>query len=74
MKLYKVSLRGMSSTTGTDYQVSYVAAEDPTAAENKVKDYLEEAKLGFRYDREVESIQLLAEDVSHPDCRCIFYP
>ena len=70
MKLYKVKCRGMkNSATSTLYGDSYVMATDPTSAYKIVKEYLDERDLGFLQDRELESIELLAEEGDYPICR-----
>lgn len=71
MKLYRVVLRGMRSSIGSEpvYGCSYVVADNPTEAENIVKGYLEKNKIGFLVDRELESITLLAEEANYPNCK-----
>lgn len=56
MKLFKVILQGYGR-----YGTSYVMAKDPTSAYKKVKDYLDDNDLGFPKDRELESIELIAD-------------
>ena len=69
MKLYRVKLRGMQhSTVSTRYGISYVVAEDPTKAYNLVKKYVDDEDLGFSQDREMESVELLAETGGYPGC------
>lgn len=71
MKLYRVTLQGMRFATGSEpvYGSSFVVADNPTEAENIVKGYLEKRKLGFKGDRELDSIVLLAEESDYPDCK-----
>lgn len=74
MKLYKITLKGMTySVTGTIYGYSYVVATDPTEALKKVQDYLKEKDLGFSHERELDTIELLAEQSDYPKCRTILY-
>ena len=48
MKLYKVTLRGMTYTaTGMVHGISYVIAADPNEAYLKVKNFLKKKDLGF---------------------------
>ena len=63
MKLFKVNLRA----TG-DYSCFYVIASDPTIAYNKVRKYMDDEDLCFSHDREMESIELLAEASKYPEC------
>jgi hypothetical protein len=71
MKLYRVTLRGMTyaSGSGTAHGDCYVVAKDAEEAYRKVKDYLDDKDLGFAYERELNTVQLLAEsDRDYPDC------
>ena len=74
-KLYRVTLRGMhhSSTGGVIYGIAYVVAEDTEQAYKKVRDSLEKRDIGLNSDRELLSIELLAEDIGYPDCNIILY-
>ena len=65
MKLYKVKCRGMQFSHG----FSYVVANDPTKAYEIVKKYLDKEDLGFLDDRELEIIELLAEEGDYPKCK-----
>ena len=71
MKLFKVTLNGMNygrSTGSVVNGTAYVVAEDLTTAYNKVRKYMDKNDLGFTHEREVESIELLAEEADYPDC------
>ena len=69
MKLYRVRLKGMSgSRINIAYGKPYVIAENPTEALDKVQDYLNKRDIGFKYDREMDSIELLAEEGNYPEC------
>lgn len=73
-KLYRVTLRGMHySSTGVIYGIAYVVAEDTEKAYKKVRDSLEKRDIGFKSDRELLQIELLAEDKNYPDCNTILY-
>lgn len=73
-KLYKVTLRGMTySSTGVVHGVSYVVANNPDHAHQVVKKDLEKREIGFRADREMASVELLAEDTQYPDCKTRLY-
>jgi len=74
MKLYRVNLKGMKVTsTGVAYGISYVVAEDPHSAYNKVKDFLNYNDIGFSKDREMDSIELIADSGRYNDCGTILY-
>ena len=74
MKLYRVTLRGMkSSATGTVYGISYVVAENSETAYLKVKEFLNKNDYGFATDREMELIELLAEDNQYSPVRTMLY-
>ena len=68
MKLYRVKLKGMLGCCGTKYGHPYVVADNPTDALNKVLDYLNKEDIGFRGDREMDTIELLAEEGDYPKC------
>lgn len=69
MKLYLVSLKGMRSAIGSNinYGRSYVLADDPTSAYEKVKKFLGKEDLGFAHERQLESIELLADEDRYND-------
>lgn len=73
-KLYRVTLKGMTyNSTGVAYGVSYAIAEDAEQAYQKVKKFLKEKDLGFSKDREMDKIELIAEDYQYTDSGCILY-
>lgn len=74
-KLWRVTLRGMKSSIMDDqtWGVSYAVAETAHEAGEKVKTSLTSRDIGFPRDREVEKIELLAENVNYPDCRTVLY-
>jgi len=72
-KLYRVTLRGMRASTGVIYGVSYVVADDSEAAYRAVKKYLDMNDIGFKRDRILASIELLAESGEFPDCSTMLY-
>jgi len=74
MKLYLVTLKGMTySSTTVAYGTSYVIAEDAQKAVDKVQSYLNEKNIGFRRERELDSVTLLADSTQYPDCGCKLY-
>lgn len=69
MKLYLVKLRGMSVG---GHKESYVVANEPSEAYKTVRKFLDEKKWGFDDDRELLSVELLAESISstmYPACK-----
>jgi hypothetical protein len=69
MKLYRVLLKGMhGNVVSTHYGHPYVIADTPTEALEKVQDYLTKRDIGFVHEREMETIELLAEEGDYPDC------
>jgi len=46
----------------------YAVAKDPTTAYKKVRADLDNEDYGFRKDREMETIELIAEATRFPDC------
>lgn len=74
MKLFRVTLRGMTYCAGsTHYGVSYVVAKDTAEAVKKVQDYLVGRNLGFADERELDKIELLAEQGDYPACHTQLY-
>lgn len=72
-KLYKVICRGMTSSSVRAHGVAYVVAENTDEAYRSVRDALDRRNLGFRDDREMRSIELLAEQAEYPDCGTVLY-
>jgi len=69
MKLYLVKCRGMNiSVTGPTHGVAYVIANNPAEAYEKLRKDLDERDLGFTDERELSSIELIAEDTNYPSC------
>jgi len=65
MKLYRVTLRGF---IGSDYRVSYVVCKNCNDAYLTVLIALANKDLGFPKERELLSVELIAEDAQYPDC------
>jgi len=61
MKLYLIDL-------GYPLNKFYVIAKDPTAAYSKLRKDLDKHDYGFRKEREMKVIKLIAEDVFYPEC------
>lgn len=67
-KLYRITLRGMTySATGVVEGISYVVARDAEEAYQKVRKSLDMRDVGFTSDRELKTIELLAENNEHID-------
>jgi len=67
MNLYRVKLKGMKSAVlGISYGDSFVVANDPTEAYQKIREYLDNEDIGFMSDRVLETIEFLASE----DPRC----
>ena len=74
MKLFKVTLRGMTVTsTGVVYGVTYAVADDPTTAYLKVKKFLDTNDIGFSKERELLSVELIADSNIYPDCGTLLH-
>lgn len=74
-KLYRVTCRGMTCSLGNDmtHGIGYVVADNPDEAYQKMRDSLEKRSLGFSTDREMDKIELLAEDDDYTDCGVQLY-
>jgi hypothetical protein len=73
-KLWKVTLCGMQyNGTGCAHGISYVIADDSDEAYNKVKTKLETMNLGRAKERELKTIELIAEDAMYADCGMTLY-
>jgi len=68
MKLYKVTLKGMHSSSGGSCcnGIAYVISESMDEAYGKVKKYLDEKNWGFFPDRELRSVELIAAEGEYP--------
>lgn len=74
MKLYKVTLQGMlHSTTGKVYGVSYVVAETMDEAYGKVRSFLDAQKLGWDKERELHTIEVIAEEKQYGDLKNMLF-
>lgn len=70
LKLYKVTCRGMHGGLASNmaHGVAYVVATDTAKAYGLVRNHLEAKDLGFARDRELESVELIAEDYDYASC------
>lgn len=69
MKLFKVTLRGMYDS----YGISYAVADNAGEAYEKVKSYLDEKKIGFASERELDKVELLADSYKYTPIKTILY-
>jgi hypothetical protein len=58
---------------GVRYGEAYVVADGPTQAYQLVRNDLNARDLGFDHDRALESVELVAEDHSDPECGVRLY-
>lgn len=65
-KLYKIKLQGILG----DF---YVVDTDSSSAYEQIRGDLDHRNYGFSKDRELKSIELLAEDTEYPDCETRLY-
>lgn len=74
-KLYKVTCKGMHGGIASDvaHGIAYVVADDAAEAYRKVREALDKLKLGFSKEREMEKVELLAEEGAYPDCGYALY-
>ena len=70
MKLYREVLKGMTYDTGggVTHGDVFVVADGTDEAYKKVRDYVDLKELGFYSERELNRIELLAEEGDYPNC------
>lgn len=69
MKLWLVNLQGMHfNSIGAPHGEAYVLAETADEAIGKLQKYVNDNNLGFQKDREIKSIELVADSIKYPDC------
>ncbi len=75
MKLYRVTLRGLQHAIVFNgcHGVFYAVAENSDAAYMVGKNELEKSSIGVRSERELFSIELIAEEGKYPDCGTTLY-
>lgn len=67
MKLFIVKLRGLGTTRGIDYSKSYVVADDTDEAYKIVRKFLNDKDYGFSKERELSSVELIADENEFTD-------
>lgn len=65
MKLYKITLR--------NYDVAYSVANDAESAYQLVRKHLDKNDLGFKDERELLTVELIADDSRYPECKTRLY-
>lgn len=73
MKLFRVTIKGGTSGTGTDYHNVYVVANDPTGAYEIYRAFLDKKDLCFSAAREMEKIELIADQDHYGDCGTLLF-
>lgn len=74
LKLYRVTLRGMTySTTGLVEGISYVVADNSDEAYQKVKRRLDAKDYGFKHERELDKVELIADTYEYSGVRTLLY-
>ena len=63
MRLYKIKIRTYKKGC-----VNYVVANDATEAYRILRKYLDEKDYFFEKERELDTIELVAEEGDYPDC------
>lgn len=73
-KLFKVTCRGMNFfSTGVVHGIAYVVANHPTQAYEILRKHLDKSNLGFTSERELESIELIAEDYEYTNTKIMLF-
>ncbi len=74
-KLFLVTCRDMHSShiTGNNRGIAYVVASSSTEAYAMLRQELDKLDAGFPRERELGTVQLLAENVEYPKCDCRLY-
>ena len=65
-KLYRITLLGRLGNF-------FVVAQDPESAYRTLRNDLDKRDYGFRKDRAMKAIELLAEDAQYPECDIRLY-
>jgi len=63
VKLYRVETK-----MTMDYHVWFVVAVNTEEAYQAVRTFLDDKDIGFRRDRELDSVTLIAEETEYPNC------
>jgi hypothetical protein len=71
-KLYSITLKGFHSYNGK-FRSAYVVASDPTAAYKIVREWLDKRNYGFRGERELDTITLMADEYEYSDVGAMLF-
>lgn len=72
MRLYRVTLRGkIPSFTGVAYESSYVTAESSDEAYQKVRKFMDANNRGLPRDRELDKVELIADNYRYSYVGCL---
>jgi len=73
--LFKVTCRGMTSGCPSEitWGVAYVVAYGYDEAAQKVRDALTKRDLGFSKDRDIKSVELVAQNCEYPNAPYVLY-
>lgn len=74
-KLFRVTCKGMHGGIGSDvaHGIAYVVANNSDEAYLKVRASLDKQNFGFQKEREMERVELLAEETNYPNCGYCLY-
>lgn len=69
LKLYKVTCQGMHGGLGDRHAhgIAYVVAENTYSAYKMLRKFLDENDLGYSGDRELKSVELIADSYIYSD-------
>jgi len=74
LNLYKVTLRSLDyNPRNLAYGISYVVAENSDEAYQKVKNFLDKYHIGYRKERELDKVELLASSYKYNNLGAILY-
>ena len=74
LKLYRVTLRGMTyNSTSMVHGISYVVAQNSDEAYLKVKNFLDTKDIGYKKDRELDKVELLASTYQYNNIGFMLY-
>lgn len=70
MKLYLVKCKGMTSSFGSEtaHGIAYVVAKNCSDAYESLRKHLDKENLGFSHERELDTVQLIADEANYPQC------
>ena len=57
----------------SSHGMAYVVAENPNEAYMLLRNDLDQRDLGISHEREMETVELIAEQIDYPDCKIKLY-